>query len=70
MAGLIFPRDAVVRKQQRREHRLAARQPRSASSQGRFAYCPSMRRACIVAAGLNERERVVVRGADLINQIR
>ena len=55
--------------QQRREHRLAAHRPGALRAKARSH---SARRcdARLVAAGLNERERIVVRAADLINQIR
>jgi multidrug efflux pump subunit AcrA (membrane-fusion protein) len=67
--GLIFPRDAVVRSSngesvvwvhvspERFEPRPVRIEPMDAKS-------------VIVAAGLNASDRVVVRGADLINQIR
>lgn len=69
MAGLIFPRDAVVRNSNGENtvwlHTAPERfEPRS------VRVLPVDATRVLVAAGLNERERVVVRAADLINQIR
>lgn len=67
--GLIFPRDSIVRSSNGENivwlHVTSERfEPRPVRIQ------PLDATRVIVAAGLNDRERVVVRGADLINQIR
>ncbi|HEU4806064.1 MAG TPA: HlyD family efflux transporter periplasmic adaptor subunit, partial [Nitrobacter sp.] len=67
--GLIFPRDAVVRSSNGESivwvHVAPERfEPRPVRIE------PMDARNVIVAAGLNASDRVVVRGADLINQIR
>ena len=67
--GLIFPRDAVVRSSNGENivwvHVAPERfEPRPVRIE------PLNARRVIVAAGLNATDRVVVRGADLINQIR
>lgn len=67
--GLILPRDAVVRSSNGESavwlyvapERFEARSVRT---------LPLDATRVVIAAGLNDRERVVVRGADLINQIR
>jgi membrane fusion protein, heavy metal efflux system len=69
VAGLIFPRDAVVRNSNGENtvwlHTAPERfEPRP------VRVLPVDATRVLVAAGLNERERVVVRAADLINQIR
>lgn len=69
VAGLIFPRDAVVRSSNGENivwlHTAPERfEPRPVRVQ------PVDATRVIVAAGINERERVVVRGTDLVNQIR
>lgn len=69
VAGLIFPRDAVVRSSNGENivwlHTAPERfEPRPVRVQSVDAT------RVIVAAGISERERVVVRGTDLINQIR
>ena len=67
--GLIFPRDAVVRNANGENivwlHAAPERfEPRPVRIR------PVDATRVIVAAGLDERDRVVVRGADLVNQIR
>lgn len=67
--GLVFPRDAVVKSSNGENivwvHVAPERfEPRSVRIE------PLDARKVIVAAGLNASDRVVVRGADLVNQIR
>jgi cobalt-zinc-cadmium efflux system membrane fusion protein len=67
--GLIFPRDSIVRSSNGENivwlHVTSERfEPRP------VRILPLDATRVIVAAGLNDRERIVVRGADLINQIR
>ena len=69
VAGLIFPRDAIVRNSNGENivwlHTAAERfEPKP------VRVLPVDATRVIVAAGINARDRVVVRGTDLINQIR
>ncbi len=69
VTGLIFPRDAVVRSNNGEnivwQHTAPERfEPRP------VRIFPLDASRVVVAAGINERERIVVRGTDLINQIR
>ena len=69
VTGLIFPRDAVVRSNNGEnivwQHTAPERfEPKP------VRIFPLDASRVVVAAGINERERIVVRGTDLINQIR
>jgi len=69
VTGLIFPRDAVVRSSNGEnivwKHTAPERfEPRP------VRILPLDASRVVVAAGISERERIVVRGTDLINQIR
>jgi biotin carboxyl carrier protein len=69
VSGLIFPRDAVVRNGNGEnivwQHTAPERfEPKP------VRVLPVDATRVVVAAGINERERIVVRGTDLINQIR
>lgn len=69
VTGLIFPRDAIVRSSNGEnivwQHTAPERfEPKP------VRVLPVDATRVVVAAGINERERVVVRGTDLINQIR
>lgn len=69
MAGLIFPRNAVVRSGS--GENIVWLHPEPERFEPRpVRVLPVDATRVIVAAGLNEGERIVVRGTDLINQIR
>ncbi len=69
VAGLIFPSDAVVRSSNGENIVWLHTAPERFEPKPVRVFPVDATRV-IVAAGINERERVVVRGADLINQIR
>jgi cobalt-zinc-cadmium efflux system membrane fusion protein len=69
VAGLIFPRDAVVRSSNGENIVWLHTAPERFEPKP-IRVLPVDATRVIIAAGINERERVVVRGTDLINQIR
>ena len=69
VAGLIFPRDAVVRSSNGENIVWLHTAPERFEPKP-VRVLPIDATRVIVAAGINEGERVVVRGTDLINQIR
>lgn len=69
VAGLIFPRNAIVRSGS--GENIVWMHPEAERFQPRpVRVLPVDATRVIVAAGINEGERIVVRGTDLINQIR
>ena len=70
VTGLILSARRRRPQHQWREHRLAAHRAGTLRAEAGPHTFRSMPAVVVVAAGISQRERIVVRGTDLINQIR